>query len=354
MSNEDRLLELLRPALGQGVRTVHAAVMRAADDVALSLELRAMASLRVAQVTSPGQQASRDDSEHGLSKETGALVAAPSRWDELPAATAHALAYVEQIALDPADIGPTEVRDLEATGFSPEQVVLLSQVAAYSSFRARLNRGLSLLVDGTGIAPRRPPCVDLDWSGLPTADEQFPALDWVPSVRPAPVPDTPAGADLRTPHVWSPFYLTLLHDPTVLGHRTALYNAIMTGVGALDRVDRELAALATSLATGCRYCSAVHGQRQVRLAGEHGPAVALARHGVDALPNDRQYAIAVFAQRMAPTPPSVCTDDVARLRKVGLDDNDICDLVAVTAMFAWANRLMMTLGTSRPSEVRSR
>ena len=346
---DDDLVTLLRPSISAGLRGVEGAVMRPDADVALPLALRGMLALRVAQVSSstPVGATWAAATEEANGPQALDQVADPARWSELPARTAHALAYVEQIALDPADIGPDEVRDLESSGFSAQQVVLLSQVAAFASFKVRLLHGLSLLDGRAPTAWHRSATSSIESHELPDAATRFPTLDWLPSVEPAAQPATPAGADDRTPHVWSPFYLTLLHDPEVLAQRTALYNTIMTGAGELDRADRELAALATSLTTGCRYCATVHGQRQIRLAGDPTAAVTLATHGVDALPDDRQHAIAVFASRMAPTPPSASSADIARLRQVGLHDPAITDLIAVSAMFAWANRLMMTLGTAR-------
>jgi AhpD family alkylhydroperoxidase len=38
----------------------------------------------------------------------------------------------------------------------------------------------------------------------------------------------------------------------------------MTGTGSIAKDDRELAALATSLATGCEHCASLHGRRQVQ------------------------------------------------------------------------------------------
>jgi uncharacterized peroxidase-related enzyme len=99
---------------------------------------------------------------------------------------------------------------------------------------------------------------------LPSAAKTFPVLRWIPWVEPPTAPYKAAGADEETPAKWSPFYLTLQHDPRVLEKRTALYNGIMTGTGSLAKDDRELGALATSLATGCEHCTSVHGRRQVQ------------------------------------------------------------------------------------------
>ena len=39
--------------------------------------------------------------------------------------------------------------------------------------------------------------------------------------------------------------------------------------------------------------------------------------------------------------------EIRALRSAGLSDSDIADLADAVAMFAWANRLMLTLGESK-------
>jgi uncharacterized peroxidase-related enzyme len=172
----------------------------------------------------------------------------------------------------------------------------------------------------------------------------FPALRWQPWLEPPPPPDIQPGSTAKTPGKWSPFYLTLLHEPRTLAERTQLYNAIMSGPGALGRVERELAALAVSVANGCEYCGSVHGRRLVGLTKETETAAILVEKGPSALEDPRLRSIAVFAAKMTPTPPEAADTDIAHLREVGLSEAEIADLVAVVAVFAWANRLMQTLG----------
>ncbi|PWC44954.1 hypothetical protein [Azospirillum sp. TSO22-1] len=53
-----------------------------------------------------------------------------------------------------------------------------------------------------------------------------------------------------------------------------------------------------------------------------------------------------FAAKLSATPPAAGPEDVAALRAVGLGDREILDLIQAVAIFAWANRLMLTLGES--------
>ena len=59
----------------------------------------------------------------------------------------------------------------------------------------------------------------------------------------------------------SEYYLTLIHQPLMLRHRSTAYNAIMYASGGLPRAERELGAMVVSVTNGCVYCSSVHAQR---------------------------------------------------------------------------------------------
>ena len=50
---------------------------------------------------------------------------------------------------------------------------------------------------------------------------------------------------------------------------------------------------------------------------------------------------------IARTPPEASRGDILALRRVGLSNAEILDLANAVAMFAWANRLMLTLGEAK-------
>jgi len=47
---------------------------------------------------------------------------------------------------------------------------------------------------------------------------------------------------------------------------------------------------------------------------------------------------------LAPTPPQLQIEHVERLRQLWLSDLEILDVAQAGAFFAWANRLMLSLG----------
>jgi uncharacterized peroxidase-related enzyme len=161
--------------------------------------------------------------------------------------------------------------------------------------------------------------------------EQRDALKITPSSR-------PVGA----------YSLVLAHDPQALNERSPLYNAIMFGPRGLPRAERELGAVTASRLNGCAYCAAVHAKRFVELTGQPNVMERLHADGVEAALDPRHRAIVDYAAKLSRDPAAIEPSDAAPLRAEGLSDLEILDLTNAVAMFAWANRLMQSLG--EPSE----
>ena len=151
----------------------------------------------------------------------------------------------------------------------------------------------------------------------------------------------------------STYFLTLAHDPGSLGERGALFNIVMYAEGGLDRADRELATAVVSMVNGCVYCTSVHAKRFVELSGDEPAMQRILDEGWAAEPDVRRHAIAAFTEALTRDPGAVAAEHLAPLRGVGLDDLEIIDLIHAVAMFANANRLMLTLGDPiLPKELR--
>ena len=142
----------------------------------------------------------------------------------------------------------------------------------------------------------------------------------------------------------SPYYLTLAHQPLMLRHRSAAYNAIMYAPGGLPRAERELGALVVSVTNGCVYCTSVHAQRFEQLARRSDTVEQVFDDPASAGTSERERAIARFAIAVTERPHALGADDIAPLRAVGMAEEDIIDLLHSVAIFGWANRLMQNLG----------
>jgi uncharacterized peroxidase-related enzyme len=157
--------------------------------------------------------------------------------------------------------------------------------------------------------------------------EQRDALKITPSSR-------PVGA----------YSLVLAHDPEALDQRSPLYNAIMFGPRGLPRAERELGVVATSRINGCAYCASVHAKRFVDLTKEPDVIDRIQADGVDAALDPRRRAIVDYAAKLTANPAAIGAADLAPLRAAGLSELEVLDLTQAVAMFAWANRLMQSLG----------
>jgi uncharacterized peroxidase-related enzyme len=74
--------------------------------------------------------------------------------------------------------------------------------------------------------------------------------------------------------------------------------------------------------------------------------------GIDATLDPRWRALTDLAAALTVTPPAATQSHIARLRDLGLNDLDLLDAVQAAAFFAWANRLMLSLGEPvRPAGV---
>jgi uncharacterized peroxidase-related enzyme len=143
----------------------------------------------------------------------------------------------------------------------------------------------------------------------------------------------------------SPYFATLALDLPALVERTGLFNNTMRSPGGGSNAERELAATATSQINGCVYCASVHAQRYVQYAKRPGVMDRLLAAGVESpLDDPREQAIVDFSARLTRNPSELTPADVQYLRDAGLTDLEIYDIAQSAAMFAWANRLMQTLG----------
>ena len=141
-----------------------------------------------------------------------------------------------------------------------------------------------------------------------------------------------------------PYYATLAHDVPALRERTKLFKAIMYGPGGVRRADRELAAVSTARVNGCVYCASVHARLFAQLTKDVPAIQRLLDEGIQAEQAERERAVIDFAVKLTREPDKVTAADLAPLRALGLSDGEILDISHATAMFAWANRLMQTLG----------
>ncbi|MFI9510807.1 alkylhydroperoxidase domain protein [Nocardia sp. NPDC052566] len=171
-------------------------------------------------------------------------------------------------------------------------------------------------------------------------------LDWAPWAEPIALADAD---DRQRPLLEgqrgeSPYFRLLARNAEVLAHRSANDKEIFYSRDGLSRAERELAATVTSRHNGCVYCASVHSHFTAQLSKRTEDVQRLLDEGTGVRIDERWDAIIDFTSALAAQPPRAEAAHIARLRAVGLRDNEIHDLVLSTASFSWANRMMLSLG----------
>jgi alkylhydroperoxidase domain protein len=143
----------------------------------------------------------------------------------------------------------------------------------------------------------------------------------------------------------SPYFRLLARDPDALRARTLTDKDIFYNPEAgLPRGERELAAAATSRFNGCIYCASVHARHSATYSKRADDVQRLLDEGVAADLGERWNAIIAACVALSATPIAFASEHVDRLRRAGLDDLAIADVIHAAAFFNWANRLMLSLG----------
>ena len=117
----------------------------------------------------------------------------------------------------------------------------------------------------------------------------------------------------------------LLHEPT----------------DGLSAADREMIAVVVSATNGCLYCLVAHG---AALREELGDPVLGERVSYDwrrAGLDTRRRTICAYAERLTRDPRAVGEEDLAQLLAAGLTPEEAWDVIEITAMYNFTNRLAM-------------
>jgi uncharacterized peroxidase-related enzyme len=134
-------------------------------------------------------------------------------------------------------------------------------------------------------------------------------------------------------------FLALAHRPDELRAFMNYHDALMERDGGLSKAEREMIVVATSAANDCLYCVVAHGAILRIRAKDPYLADEVAIDPAKAPVTERQRVMLDVAVQLATRPASVGDEALQRLRDVGLDDDDIWDVGAITAFFALSNRM---------------
>ena len=175
-------------------------------------------------------------------------------------------------------------------------------------------------------------------------------LPWLEPLAPEALTERHRASLVDAARVKSPYFRLLARDPDALEARTRTDKDIFYNVDAgLPRAERELAAAATSRVNGCIYCASVHARHAATYSKREADVQRLLDDGAGADLGERWNAIVAASVALTSTPIAFGPEHVDGLRRAGLDDLAIADVVHASAFFNWANRLMLSLGEPTPA-----
>ncbi|KJF17674.1 peroxidase-related enzyme [Acidithrix ferrooxidans] len=119
----------------------------------------------------------------------------------------------------------------------------------------------------------------------------------------------------------------------------AYHDALMLRDSGLSKKEREMIVVVTSAKNNCLYCVIAHGAILRIYSKDPTISDAVAINYRLAPLSQREVAICEFALKVADNADQITTDDYALLTEIGLSDDDIWDIGAITAFFALSNRL---------------
>ncbi len=112
----------------------------------------------------------------------------------------------------------------------------------------------------------------------------------------------------------------------------------------LNAAEREMIAVAVSMANGCLYCLVAHGAALREALGD--PIVAdritldYKRAGLD----PRMGAVLDFAVKVTRHPLDCGPEDLENLKSHGLTEEEVWDVIEIAAMYNFTNRMASATG----------
>jgi uncharacterized peroxidase-related enzyme len=112
----------------------------------------------------------------------------------------------------------------------------------------------------------------------------------------------------------------------------------------LDAAEREMIAVAVSMANGCLYCLVAHGAALREALADPILADRITldhrRAGLD----ERRTAILDFAVKVTQRPLDCTPEDLERLGRFGLTEEEVWDVVEIASMYNFTNRMSLACG----------
>ena len=128
-------------------------------------------------------------------------------------------------------------------------------------------------------------------------------------------------------------------DRAKLAGFSELYNDLMLADSGLDKLEREMIAVAVSSVNHCYYCLTAHGAAVRQLSGNPSLGEQMVMNYRTAELEPKQRAMLDFAWKLTKQPEVIDEPDRQALRDTGWSDRDIWDIAAVASFFNMSNRV---------------
>ncbi|MBN3744199.1 peroxidase-related enzyme [Burkholderia sp. Se-20373] len=134
-------------------------------------------------------------------------------------------------------------------------------------------------------------------------------------------------------------FLTLAHRPDEFRAFMAYHDALMDKPGNLSKAEREMIVVATSAVNQCQYCVIAHGAILRIRAKDPLIADQVAANYRKADITARQKAMLDFAMKVSQAAHLVGETDFDTLKSHGFIEEDVWDIMAISAFFGMSNRI---------------
>ncbi|MEM8525838.1 MAG: peroxidase-related enzyme [Bacteroidota bacterium] len=132
----------------------------------------------------------------------------------------------------------------------------------------------------------------------------------------------------------------LFRSPKRFSSLNVFTHKLLRGKSELTVAERELIAAFVSATNACNYCAGIHTAVAERF-GVAPELVAALLENIDTAPvADRMKPILKLSKKLTLSPVKIQEQDVNRIKKVGWSEQTIEDVICITGLFNFYNRLL--------------
>jgi uncharacterized peroxidase-related enzyme len=112
----------------------------------------------------------------------------------------------------------------------------------------------------------------------------------------------------------------------------------------LNAAEREMIAVAVSMANGCLYCLVAHGAALREALGDPIQADRITLDYKRANVGPKMEAVLDYATKLTLAPLECLQEDIEQLQRFGLTQEEVWDVIEIAAMYNFTNRMAAATG----------